>query len=75
MAYPAWTRLASLVNTLIGDINMSEIYLQPKIRNTVTGQTQKIQDLRGVRYTKAQRALAEEVAVSKAAEFTLRFKA
>jgi uncharacterized protein YhbP (UPF0306 family) len=54
---------------------MSEIYLQPKIRNTVTGQTQKIQDLRGVRYTKAQRALAEEVAVSKAAEFTLRFKA
>ena len=62
----------TLVNTLIGDINMAEIYLLAKIRNTVTGQTQKVQDLTGHRWSLREAAQAQEFANAKAAEFTQR---
>ncbi len=39
---------------------MSERYLLPMARNLVTGQTVKIQDLTGNRYTLAQRAIAQD---------------
>ena len=46
------------------DINicMSEQYLLPMARNTVTGQTVKNQDLTGAVFTQKQRVLAEEIA-------------
>jgi hypothetical protein len=46
------------------DINtyMSEQYLLPMSRNSVTGQTVKNQDLTGARFTQQQRVLAEEMA-------------
>ena len=46
------------------DINicMSEQYLLPMARNTVTGQTVKNQDLTGDRFTQRQRMLAEDMA-------------
>jgi hypothetical protein len=46
------------------DINtsMSEQYLLPMARNTLTGQTVKTQDLTGSRFTPSQRALAEDMA-------------
>ncbi len=37
-----------------------EQYLLPKARNTRTGQTVKIQDLTGSRFTLAQRELAQD---------------
>ena len=39
---------------------MSEQYLLPMARNTVTGQTLKTQDLTGMRFTQSQRKLAED---------------
>ena len=46
------------------DINicMSEQYLLPMARNTITGQTVKNQDLNGTVFTQKQRVLAEEIA-------------
>jgi hypothetical protein len=46
------------------DINiyMSEQYLLPMARNSVTGQTVKTQDLTGTRFTQRQRVLAEDTA-------------
>ncbi len=46
------------------DINicMSEQYLLPMARNTLTGQTVKTQDLTGNRFTQNQRRLAEDMA-------------
>ena len=46
------------------DINicMSEQYLLPMARNSVTGQTIKSQDLTGNVFTQKQRVLAEQVA-------------
>lgn len=41
---------------------MSEQYLLPMARNTLTGQTVKTQDLTGSRFTPSQRALAEDMA-------------
>lgn len=41
---------------------MSQQYLIVKARNTVTGATQKQQDLTGVRFTVGQRSLAEDQA-------------
>ena len=56
------------------DINicMSEQYLLPMARNTVTGQTVKTQDLSGVKYTLNQRVLAEFAADQCAAKMTAR---
>ena len=42
--------------------SMSEQYLLPMARNTVTGQTVKTQDLTGTRFTQSQRVLAEDTA-------------
>lgn len=39
---------------------MEQQYLLPKARNTRTGQTVKIQDLTGARFTLAQRELAQD---------------
>ena len=44
------------------NIHMSEQYLLPMARNTLTGQTVKTQDLTGNRFTQAQRFLAEDMA-------------
>jgi hypothetical protein len=44
------------------NISMSEQYLLPMARNTLTGQTVKTQDLTGSRFTQSQRALAEDMA-------------
>lgn len=44
------------------NITMSEQYLLPMARNTVTGQTVKTQDLTGARFTPLQRPLAEDTA-------------
>ena len=44
------------------NIHMSEQYLLPMARNTVTGQTVKTQDLTGTRFTQRQRFLAEDIA-------------
>ena len=56
------------------DINtdMSDRYLLPMARNTVTGQTVKTQDLTGTRFTLAQRRLAEDMADQCAAKMTAR---
>jgi hypothetical protein len=47
---------------------MSEQYLLPMARNTVTGQTVKTQDLTGNRFNLAQRPLAEDMARQLAAK-------
>ena len=54
------------------NISMSEQYLLPMARNTVTGQTVKTQDLDGLRYSLSQRALAESAADRCAAKMTAR---
>ena len=54
------------------NISMSEQYLLPMARNTVTGQTVKTQDLSGVKYTLNQRALAEFAADQCAAKMSAR---
>ena len=56
------------------DINiyMSEQYLLPMARDTVTGQTVKTQDLTGSRFTQAQRFLAEDMAQQLAHKMTAR---
>ena len=56
------------------DINtyMSEQYLLPMARNSVTGQTVKNQDLTGARFTQRQRVLAEDIAGQLAARMTAR---
>lgn len=51
---------------------MSERYLLPKARNTVTKQTVKTQDLTGARFTLAQRNIAIEVAEQIAVKMTQR---
>ena len=54
------------------NIRMSEQYLLPMARNTVTGQTVKTQDLNGLRYTLQQRVLADAAADQCAAKMTAR---
>ena len=56
------------------DINicMSEQYLLPMARNSVTGQTVKSQDLTGTVFTQRQRVLAEQVAEQLAHRMTAR---
>ena len=56
------------------DINicMSEQYLLPMARNSVTGQTVKTQDLTGARFTQQQRVLAEDMADQLANRMTAR---
>ena len=54
------------------NIRMSEQYLLPMARNTRTGQTVKTQDLTGLRYSLAQRVLAESAADQCAAKMTAR---
>jgi hypothetical protein len=51
---------------------MSEQYLLPMARNTLTGQTVKTQDLTGARFSKAQRFLAEDMAQQLADRMTAR---
>ena len=51
---------------------MSEQYLLPMARNTVTGQTVKTQDLTGTRFQQHQRKLAEDMADQCAAKMTAR---
>ena len=54
------------------NISMSEQYLLPMARNTVTGQTVKNQDLTGARFTQKQRVLAEDIAGQLAVKMTAR---
>jgi hypothetical protein len=51
---------------------MSEQYLLPMARNTLTGQTVKTQDLTGARFTQQQRVLAENMAQQLAERMTAR---
>jgi hypothetical protein len=51
---------------------MSEQYLLPMARSTVTGQTVKTQDLTGTRFTQKQRVLAEDMARQLADRMTAR---
>lgn len=51
---------------------MNEIYLLAKLRNTHTGQTIKVQDLTGHRWTLREQSQAQEFANAKAAEYTAR---
>jgi hypothetical protein len=51
---------------------MTERFLLPKARNTVTGQTVKTQDLTGHRFTPQQRMLAEASAAQLAEKMTAR---
>ena len=51
---------------------MTERYLLPKARNTITKQTVKTQDLTGARFTLAQRNIAMEVAEQIAVKMTQR---
>ena len=51
---------------------MSEQYLLPMARNSVTGQTVKTQDLTGAVFTQKQRVLAEQVADQLADRMTAR---
>jgi len=51
---------------------MSERYLLPKARNSVTKQTVKTQDLTGARFTLTQRSMAMEVAEQIAVKMTQR---
>ena len=54
------------------NISMSEQYLLPMARNSVTGQTVKTQDLTGTRFTQRQRVLAEDTARQLAERMTAR---
>jgi hypothetical protein len=54
------------------NIFMSEQYLLPMARSTVTGQTIKSQDLTGTRFTQKQRILAEDMARQLADRMTAR---
>ena len=54
------------------NIYMSEQYLLPMARNSVTGQTVKNQDLNGTQFTQKQRVLAEEIAGQLALKMTAR---
>jgi hypothetical protein len=54
------------------NISMSEQYLLPMARSTVTGQTIKTQDLTGTRFTQKQRVLAEDMARQLADRMTAR---
>ena len=54
------------------NISMSEQYLLPMARNSVTGQTVKTQDLTGTVFTQKQRVLAEQVADQLAVRMTAR---
>jgi len=47
-------------------------YLLPKARNTVTGQTVKMQDLTGTRFALNQRGLAQDMADQTAAKMSAR---
>jgi hypothetical protein len=49
---------------------MSEQYLLPMARNTITGQTVKTQDLTGSRFTLSQQTLAQIAADQCAAKMT-----
>ena len=61
------------VSTAFGiNIYMSEQYLLPMARNTITGQTVKNQDLNGTVFTQKQRVLAEEIAGQLADRMTAR---
>jgi hypothetical protein len=51
---------------------MPQTFLLPKARNTSTGQSVKIQDLTGGRYTTSQRSLAEDRARQLAESLTNR---
>jgi hypothetical protein len=51
---------------------MSEQYLLPMARNSVTGQTMKNQDLTGAKFTQQQRGLCEQVADQLAVRMTAR---
>ena len=51
---------------------MSEQYLLPMARNSVTGQTIKSQDLTGAVFTQKQRVLAEDIAGQLADRMTAR---
>jgi len=51
---------------------MSDLFLLPMARNTVTGQTVKTQDLTGTRLNPTQRAIAQELADQLAAKMTAR---
>ena len=54
------------------NISMSEQYLLPMARNTVTGQTVKTQDLTGTRFTRLQQSLAQVAADQCAAKMSAR---
>jgi hypothetical protein len=54
------------------NISMSEQYLLPMARNSVTGQTVKNQDLTGAKFTQRQRVLAEDMAHKLADRMTAR---
>jgi hypothetical protein len=54
------------------NISMSEQYLLPMARNSVTGQTVKTQDLTDTRFTQRQRVLAEDMARQLAERMTAR---
>jgi hypothetical protein len=54
------------------NISMSEQYLLPMARNSVTGQTVKNQDLTGAKFTQRQRMLAEDMAHKLADRMTAR---
>jgi hypothetical protein len=51
---------------------MTNRYLLPMARNTLTGQSVKNQDLTGARFTLAQRGMAQEIADQLAARMTAR---
>ena len=53
---------------------MSQLYLLPMARNTVTGQTVKSQDLSNARYTKLQKIIAQEMADQIAQKMSIRTK-
>ena len=53
---------------------MSQKYLLPMARNTITGVTVKNQDLNGVHYSESQRVLAEGLANQLAEKMTARTK-
>ena len=61
------TSTASSIN-----IGMIQQYLLPMARNAVTGQTVKIQDLAGERFTQHQQVLAESAADQLAERMTAR---
>jgi hypothetical protein len=54
------------------NIGMIQQYLLPMARNAVTGQTVKIQDLTGERFTRHQQVLAESAADQLAERMTAR---